>query len=88
MDKLGSGFVVRLQDKLVFEELEKLAALRASRGIVLIAFASVLCGVRSNELMEELAELQESWLRKWLKLPNSIPCANILRDHGAAPHPA
>lgn len=26
--------------------------------------------------MEELAEPRESWLRKWLKLPNGIPCAN------------
>lgn len=44
--------------------------------ILFIAFAAVLCGVRSYELMEEFAELRESWLRKWLKLPNSIPCAN------------
>lgn len=44
--------------------------------ILFIAFAAVLCGVRSYELMEEFAELRESWLRKWLRLPNSIPCAN------------
>lgn len=44
--------------------------------ILFIAFAAVLCGVRSYELMEEFAELRESWLRKWLKLPSSIPCAN------------
>jgi hypothetical protein len=44
--------------------------------ILFIAVAAVLCGVRSYELMEEFAELRESWLRKWLKLPNSIPCAN------------
>ena len=41
-----------------------------------IAFAAVLCGVRSYELMEEFGELREDWLRKWLKLPHGIPCAN------------
>lgn len=44
--------------------------------ILFIAFAAVLCGVRSYELMEEFAELREPWLRKWLKLPNGTPCAN------------
>lgn len=44
--------------------------------ILFIAFAAVLCGVRSYELMEEFGELRESWLRKWLKLPHGIPCAN------------
>ena len=44
--------------------------------ILFIAFAGVLCGVRSYELMEEFGELREDWLRKWLKLPNGIPCAN------------
>lgn len=35
--------------------------------------------------MEELAELREDWLRKWLKLPNGIPCYNtfsrVFREH-------
>ncbi len=44
--------------------------------ILFIAFAAVLCGVRSYELMEEFGELREDWLRKWLELPNSIPCGN------------
>jgi hypothetical protein len=44
--------------------------------ILFIAFAAVLCGVRTYELMEGLAELREEWLRKWLKLPNGIPCYN------------
>jgi predicted transposase YbfD/YdcC len=44
--------------------------------ILFISFASLLCGVRSYELMEEFAELREDWLRKWLKLPNGLPCAN------------
>lgn len=44
--------------------------------ILFIAFAAVLCGVRSYELMEEFGELRENWLRKWIKLPNGIPCAN------------
>jgi hypothetical protein len=44
--------------------------------ILFIAFAAVLCGVRTYELMEGFAELRENWLRKWLKLPNGIPCYN------------
>jgi predicted transposase YbfD/YdcC len=44
--------------------------------ILFIAFAAVLCGVRTYELMEGFAELREEWLRKWLKLPNGIPCYN------------
>lgn len=44
--------------------------------ILFIAFAAVLCGVRTYELMEDFAELREDWLRKWLKLPNGIPCYN------------
>jgi predicted transposase YbfD/YdcC len=44
--------------------------------ILFIAFAALLCGVRSYELMEEFAELREDWLRKWLKFPNGIPSYN------------
>jgi hypothetical protein len=44
--------------------------------ILVIAFAAVLCGVRTYELMEGFAELRENWLRKWLKLPNGIPRYN------------
>lgn len=44
--------------------------------ILFIAFAALLCGVKSYELMEEFAELREDWLRKWLKLPNGIPSYN------------
>ncbi len=44
--------------------------------ILFMAFSALLCGVRSYELMEEFCELRESWLRKWLKLPNGLPCAN------------
>ena len=40
--------------------------------ILFIAFAAVLYGLRTYELMEEFAELREEWLRKWLKLPNGI----------------
>jgi len=44
--------------------------------ILFMAFAAVLCGVRSYEMMEEFAEVNEQWLRKWIKLPNGVPCAN------------
>jgi hypothetical protein len=41
--------------------------------ILFIAFAAVLCGVRTYELMEGFAELRKDWLRKWLKLPQRHP---------------
>ena len=44
--------------------------------ILFIAFAAILCGVRSYELMEEFGHHSEDWLRKWLELPHGIPCAN------------
>ena len=44
--------------------------------IVFIAFAAILCGVRSYEMMEEFCEQSQSWLEKWLKIPNGFPCAN------------
>jgi predicted transposase YbfD/YdcC len=56
--------------------------------ILFMAFAALLCGVRSYELMEEFCELKESWLRKWLKLPNGIPCANTFSRVFQAIEPA
>ena len=44
--------------------------------IVFIVFAAILCGVRSYEMMEEFCEQSQSWLEKWLKIPNGFPCAN------------
>jgi predicted transposase YbfD/YdcC len=32
--------------------------------------------VKSYELMEEFCDLREEWFRKWLTLPNGIPCPN------------
>ncbi len=45
-------------------------------GILFTAFVGELCGVRSYEMMVEFAALHESWLRKWLRLSNGIPCGN------------
>ena len=44
--------------------------------IIFMAFTAIVCGVKSYELMEEFCELRETWLRKWLKLPNGLPCYN------------
>lgn len=56
--------------------------------ILFIAFAAILCGVRSYELMEEFGGLREEWLRKWLKLPHGIPCANTFSRVFQAIQPA
>jgi len=44
--------------------------------IIFMAFTAIVCGVKSYELMEEFCELREKWFRKWLKLPNGLPCYN------------
>jgi DDE_Tnp_1-associated len=44
--------------------------------ILSIAFAGLLCGVRSYELMAESAHLREDWLRKWLQPSNGFPSYN------------
>ena len=56
--------------------------------ILFMALAAILCGARSYELMEEFSELSEDWLRKWLKLPNGIPCANTFSRVFQAIEPA
>ena len=41
--------------------------------IIFMAFTSILCGVSTYELMEEFCEINEHWLRNWLKLPHGTP---------------
>ena len=41
--------------------------------IIFMAFTSILCGVSTYELMEEFCEINEDWLRNWLKLPHGTP---------------
>lgn len=56
--------------------------------ILFMAFAALLCGVRSYEMIEEFAEINEEWLRKWIKLPNGVPCANTFSRVFQAIEPA
>jgi predicted transposase YbfD/YdcC len=44
--------------------------------IIFMAFVCILCGVKSYELMEEYCELRIEWFKKWISLPNGIPCYN------------
>ncbi len=44
--------------------------------IIFMALASIVCGVKSYELMEEFCKLKRPWFEKWLELPHGIPCYN------------
>lgn len=48
--------------------------------ILMIVFCAVLSGVEDWIGMEEFAEQKESWLRKFLELPNGIPSHDTLSD--------
>jgi len=44
--------------------------------VIFIAFVSIICGIKSYELMEEFGDTNEEWFRKWISLPNGVPCFN------------
>lgn len=44
--------------------------------IIFMALTCIVCGVKSYELMEEFCKLKRPWFKKWIKLPNGIPCYN------------
>lgn len=44
--------------------------------IVFMAFCSIVCGIKSYELMEEFCTIRRKWFEKWLDLPNGIPSYN------------
>jgi len=44
--------------------------------IIFVAFTCILCGVKSYELMQEFCEIRLNWFRKWITLPNGVPCDN------------
>lgn len=44
--------------------------------IVFMVFTSIVCGVKSYDLMEEFCNLRIDWFRKWITLPNGVPSYN------------
>ncbi len=44
--------------------------------VIFMVFTSMICGVTTYELMEEFCHANENWFKKWLTLPNGIPCDN------------
>ena len=44
--------------------------------ILFIALCALLCGMNTCEDFVRFAKAREEWLRKWIPLPNGIPCAN------------
>ena len=64
----------------VFEQLEDNRAPGNTRHhfgeIIFMAYVCIVCGVKSYELMEEFCDIRRKWFKKWLTLPNDIPCYN------------
>lgn len=48
----------------------------------------MLCGMDSCEDFVRIAKAREAWLKKWIALPNGIPCGNTLLHVFAAIDPA
>ena len=44
--------------------------------IIFMAFTSIVCGIKSYELMEEFCDIRREWFEKWIILPNGIPSYN------------
>lgn len=47
--------------------------------IIFIALAAIICQCEGFDDMARFAKLKESWLRKWLKLPNGTPSNDTFR---------
>lgn len=56
--------------------------------ILFIALCAILCGMDTCEDFVRFAKARESWLRKWIALPNGIPCGNTFLRVFAAIDPA
>lgn len=44
--------------------------------ILFISLCALLCGMNTCEDFVRFAKAREEWLKKWIALPNGIPCAN------------
>ena len=44
--------------------------------IIFMAFVSIVCGMKSYQLMEDFCSVRCEWFKKWLSLPNGTPSYN------------
>lgn len=56
--------------------------------ILFIALCAMLCGMDHCEDFVRFAKAREAWLKKWIALPNGIPCGNTFLRVFAAIDPA
>lgn len=56
--------------------------------ILFIALCALLCGMDHCEDFVRFAKAREAWLKKWIALPNGIPCGNTFLRVFAAIDPA
>ncbi|NJM36667.1 MAG: ISAs1 family transposase [Akkermansiaceae bacterium] len=55
--------------------------------ILFIALCALLCGMNTCEDFARFAKAREDWLKKWISLPNGIPCPNTFLRVFAAINP-
>ncbi len=56
--------------------------------MIFISLAAILCGMDTCEDFVRFAKSREQWLRKWVELPNGVPCANTFLRLFAAIDPS
>lgn len=44
--------------------------------VIFMVFTCILCGISCYEDMEEFCEINQTWFKKWISIPNGIPSYN------------
>jgi hypothetical protein len=48
--------------------------------VLFMAVSAMLCGMNCFSDIEDFCDLQIDWLRKWIKMPNGVPCAQTFSN--------
>jgi len=64
------------------------ATLHPFGSLIFIALSAIICGLDTCEDFVRYAKARKTWLKKWVALPNGIPCANTFLRLFAAIDPA
>lgn len=64
------------------------ATLHPFGSLIFIALSAIICGMDTCEDFVRFAKARKKWLKKWVALPNGIPCANTFLRLFAAIDPA
>ena len=48
--------------------------------VLFMAVSAMLCGMNCFSDIEDFCDLQIDWLRKWIKMPKGVPCAQTFSN--------